>query len=460
MGVRPAIQLYPYQQRWLRDPARFKLGKFARQTGKTFTTTLEIVDDAFQAIVDGRRSPWIILSRGERQAKEALEEGVKRHCRAYQMGVETFESNWRSESGIDYRMFEVELPGGTRIGALPANPDTARGFSRNAYLDEFAFHQDSRKIWGALFPVVSNGWKLRITSTPNGKGNKFYELDTLADPIWSRHSVDIHQAVADGLPRDIAELRRALNDEELWAQEYELQYIDEATAWITFELIDAAEDDAAGVADAYLGGDCYVGVDIARRRDLFVIVVFERVGDVLWLREIIAVRGASFSQQDDMLDDIFQRYRVRQCWMDKTGMGEKPVEDAQRRYGSTRVHGVMMNSQSQLHLATQAKQAFQDRRVRIPRGDQALRSDLHKIKKDSGPTGNVRFVADRDATGHADRAWAIFLALTAASEGRFTYEFQSAGARPAVGDDGSLGARMTDTGFGSIASESAELQGY
>ena len=41
----PAIALYPYQRAWLADKARFKIGMFARQTGKTFTTTLEIVDD-------------------------------------------------------------------------------------------------------------------------------------------------------------------------------------------------------------------------------------------------------------------------------------------------------------------------------------------------------------------------------------------------------------------------------
>jgi phage FluMu gp28-like protein len=451
--ARPAIQLPRYQHKWLLDKSRFKCGIFARQTGKTFTTTLDIVDDAFQAIAEGRRSPWIILSRGERQAKEALEEGVKRHARAYELGIESFDSTWRSESGVDYRMFEVELPGGTRIGALPANPDTARGFSRNAYLDEFAFHADSRRIWGALFPVVSNGWKLRITSTPNGKGNKFYEIATGEDTIWSRHSVDIYQAVADGLPRNIDELRRALNDQELWEQEYELKYLDESTAWLTYDLINAAEDDEAGLPDAYQGGDVYLGVDIAARRDLFVIYVLERVGDVLWERELVAERGLSFALQDELLDSMFKRYRVRQCFMDRTGMGEKPVEDAQRRYGESRVHGVLFTPANKQHLATVAKQVFEDRRLRIKRGDAALRSDLHAIKRESGPTGNIRFVAARDANGHADRAWALFLALAAADGGASTIEYQSAGPRDRF-DGNAFGvpaARFSQRGFGTIA---------
>ncbi|HMM25552.1 MAG TPA: terminase family protein, partial [Pseudoxanthomonas mexicana] len=84
----PAVQLYGYQQKWFRDRSRFKLGMFARQTGKTFTTTLEITDDCFEAVVKGRRTRWVILSRGERQAKEAMEEGIKRHCQAYQVGFD------------------------------------------------------------------------------------------------------------------------------------------------------------------------------------------------------------------------------------------------------------------------------------------------------------------------------------------------------------------------------------
>lgn len=48
-------------------------------------------------------------------------------------------------------------------------------------------------------------------------------------------------------------------------------------------------------------------------------------------------------------------------------------------------------------------------------GDQALRSDLHKLQKVTGPTGTPRFVAESDSAGHADRTWAGFMALDAAS---------------------------------------------
>ena len=416
-----AITLYPYQQRWIKDKSRFKLGRFARQTGKTFTTTLELVDDVLQAEAEGRKSPWVILSRGERQAREAMEEGVFRHLEAYgragsSYGVE--ELDWYDpETGLKHKALQVVLSKLNKITALPANPDTARGFSANVFLDEFALHPDSRKIWKALFPVISAGYKLRVTSTPNGKGNKFYDLSTAEDSSWSRHEVDIYEAVRDGLPRDIEEMRAALSDEDAWAQEFELKWLDEASAWLSFELINSVEHDHAGDPNGYSGGPCFVGVDIAARNDLFVIWVIEVVGDVYWTREIIAKRRISFAEQDALLDEVFSRYLVARCVMDQTGMGEKPVEDARRRHGSSRVEGVLFTSPNKLLLATTGKETFEDRRIRIPAGNSDLRNDLHKLKKEVSATGAPRFIADSDSNGHADRTWACFMALYAATQG-------------------------------------------
>ena len=434
---RAAVPLHAYQQRWFLDRSRFKVGMFSRQSGKTWTTTLEVVDDCYAAAVDGRTTRWIILSRGERQAKEAMREGVRLHARAYGMAVHESEYEWRAPSGERYTALEAEVAG-SRITALPANPDTARGFSANVFLDEFARHRDSREIWAALFPVVSAGWKLRVTSTPNGKGNKFYELmtDRELNSIWSRHQVDIHQAVAEGLPRDVAALKAGLNDDELWRQEYELEWLDEASSWLSYDLINACEHDDAGDPARYGGGLVYVGNDIARRRHLWVAWVMELVGDVAWTREITALRGQTFKAQDRALDLLVQRYHPRKVAMDQTGMGEKPVEDATDRYGTHVVEGVVFSAGRQLDLATALKTRFEDRTIRIPRGDRALRADLHAVKKMAGPTGHPRLVVDEGGEsaggGHADRFWAAALAAGAAAGGVLPVDFASAGPRESM----------------------------
>jgi phage FluMu gp28-like protein len=135
---------------------------------------------------------------------------------------------------------------------------------------------------------------------------------------------------------------------------------------------------------------------------------------VLWTREVIVRKRISFAEMDALQDDVEQRYRVLRYCMDQTGMGEKPVEDAQTRYGKNRVEGVLFTGPNKLTLATLIKQSFEDRKSRIPMADEKLRGDLHRVRKIPSPTGAPRFDADSDANGHADRFWAKALACLAA----------------------------------------------
>ncbi len=415
----PAVPLYRHQRRWLADRSRFKIGMWSRQIGKTFTASLEIVLDVMEARATGRRSPWLILSRGDRQAREAMRAGVQAHARACGIALRTHEREIDAD-GETFRAHEWDAGGGNVITALPANPDTARGYSRNVWLDEFALHRDSREIWAALYPTVTRGWRLRVTSTPNGRRGKFHELMTArgADASrWSRHIVTIHDAVGDGYPADPAELRAGLGDDALWRQEYECEWLDEASAWLSWEMIHDAGHDAAGDAAAYGGGPAFVGVDIARRRDLWVAWALEMVGDVAWTREIRAMRGAAFAVQEAALDAMVARYRPVRVAMDRTGIGEMPVERAQRRYGVARVDGVAFSAARKLDLATALRERFEARTIRIPR-DRAVAADLHAVRKTVGPTGAMRLVADGESDGHADRFWAGALACASAAARR------------------------------------------
>ena len=112
--------------------------------------------------------------------------------------------------------------------------------------------------------------------------------------------------------------------------------------------------------------------------------------------------------------------------MDQTGMGEKPVEDAVRRYGRHVVEGVVFSAPRRLDLATELRARFEDRRIRIPRGDQALRADLHGVRRVAGPTGTPRLVVEAEdgADSHSDRFWAAALAAGAASAGPARYGYR------------------------------------
>ena len=466
------IKFTPYQRSWLDDRSRFKIGMFSRQTGKTFTNCAELVDDCIRAEIGGYRRRWVILSRGERQAKEAMDEAVKPFTKAYYeiyraqlrgKAPEVHEDEFRTtndkgETAI-YRMFEVVFPGGSRISALPANPDTARGFSANALLDEFGFHADSRKIWGALFPVISKkGLVLRVVSTPNGKLNKFYELMTAEPSIWSRHIVDIYQAVAQGLDRNIDELKAGINDADLWAQEYELKWLDEATAWLDYELISSCEAPFVGcfVRIEYEAGPgrilrpkrtvleqrgveprptnhpVYVGMDIARKKDLTCIWVAVLIDGVLWPREIITMKRAPFWAQHAELKRIIDRDNPVRVCIDETGMGEAFVEKARLDHGELRIEGVQLSPQNRQTIASKLKDRMEERTFRLIEGDRDTRDDLHSITKVITSTGGVRLMHDGQADGHGDRFWAAGLVCVAAGEPNQPYAYHSVSEREQV----------------------------
>ena len=412
------LTLLPYQKRWLADDSRFKIGTWARQTGKTFACGMEAVRDCIRAETQGKKATWVILATSEDQAKESIETAVAPMVRAYYAAYATLkgQAEVRADEEAGYARHEVRFPGGSRITALPANPRTARGRSANVILDEFAHHQDSRAIWTALYPVISApGLRLRVVSTPAGKSNKFYDLATASDNDWSRHRVDIYEAVKQGLTETWRSCSAGCATRRAWAQEYELKWLDEAHAWLPYELISSCEDPEAGVPSRYTGGSVYIGNDIAVRQNLWVAFVLEQKGGVLWTREIRTLRGKTFAEQDAVINDMVDRYNVARICIDQTGMGEPVVESAQSRYGKYLVEGVIFTITSKLALASRLRESFEDKALRIPRGDRDLREDLHSLKRVQSPTGAPRFVAENTDAGHADRAWALALALNAAS---------------------------------------------
>ena len=455
----PAVPLTIYQKRWVEDGSRFKIGRVTRQGGKTFEATLEAVLDCHE-----HKVLWVCLSRGERQSKELIAQ-AKVHAKAIGAAVEELESTFKGEDA-EYKMLEIVFSNGSRIIGLPANPDTARGWSGNILLDEFALHKDSRAIWRALFPTITRGYKIRIISTPFGKKNKFYELCT-EDNGYSKHLVPIAKAIQEGLilkdengkPSTIEALKKAFGDDEGWAQEYDVEFIDEATAWLTYELIATVESDEADFMPAWLipiikdaeeaykiykktkiappplkdypdiDGDLYIGFDVARRRNLSIIWLDEYKNNIAWTRAVIELPKAPFFIQRRIMFWLLGHPKTRRACIDKTGLGENIAEDCIDFYGEYKVEGVDFTVANKEALATGLKKNFDDLQSRIPMA-QAIRNSLHSVKKYETSTGHFRFDADKtEETGHADHFWAKAMATQAASQPTGKVEYESVSKR-------------------------------
>lgn len=416
----------PYQERWLWDERRYKEWEKSRRIGATYVVSYGHVR---RAVKVAKRDRWF-SSADESAAKEYI-----LYCRQW---AEIFEkaAEYLGEIVIDKKnditAFALQFANGNRIHALRSNPKAFRSKGGDVTLDEFAHHDDQREMWRAARPVIQWGGDIELLSTHNGKGFFFQMVDEAkrkaATTKWSLHSTDIFLAVREGLADKIVgrklspaereawldEQRETCLDEEAWQQEFCCIPMDEATAFLTYDLIAAIEDELAGDPGRYAGGRIFIGNDIARRGDLWVAWVVELVGDVLWTREVSILKGQSFAAQDAEMDRLTRAYPAweRLC-MDQTGMGEKPVEDAKRRYGDHKVEGVLMTAAVQQELAFAFKRTIEDRQFRAPKTAD-VRDDFHSVKKVTTTAGNIRFDAERTKLGHADRFWAASLACHAA----------------------------------------------
>jgi phage FluMu gp28-like protein len=410
-----------YQQDWINDKSPLKIWKKARQIGFSFCSTFRAVTDLVR-----HKTLWIALSAGQRQSNE-LAHKAKDHVEAIAQieqaarGYEFVEREGTGAfvEGVEQTQSVIHFPSNkSRMIFLPANPDTARGYTGNVLADEFAFHKNAKLIYAAIYPSVTRGYSIEIGSTCFGESGMFYELCE-KDNGFSKHCTTIYDAVADGLKADIDKLREGCPDDDIWEQEYCCKFISDASSWITWDQIHAAESQYATIdlPDGFRAqGELYLGIDIGRRKDLTVIYLLEKNLGVFWTRALIRLRATPFAVQRRRIDWFMENLKVRRACVDSTGIGMQMAEELQAKYGAWRVEPVTFTLAVKEDLAVRTRRAYEDSTVRIP-DDRNLRAALHAVRRIPTAAGNFRFDADRTEAGHADEFWAQALALLAGDSG-------------------------------------------
>jgi len=469
----------PYQLEWINDESLRKLGDKSRRTGWTYCEAYDCTARRYRK-TNRREMDYWFSSADESAAQEYID-----YCRFFArdlFGVAADHFTEQVEDPQTKRVgtaFCIRTPSGHKIVAMSSNPRRFRSKGGDVCLDEIAFHDDPRGMYTAASPVTTWGGCLRMFSTPNGEGNEFNRLvqicrKTLAalgynpdrprecpltferltsearrlkiTPYFSYHRVTIEDAIEQGIVELINRTRgtnwtregflQDCKDKSIdWAaflQEYMCVASADASAWLSYALIESCEHEASAQPGVglvgYEGGPCYVGVDFARNRDRSVVWVLESVGDVLWTRQIEYLDNMATPDQASKLAAILRSVKFNACEMDMTGSGLGLFEYTRRAF-DTRVHGVNFASAVKSNpldndsanvpvtesIATALKTRMEDRLIRLPWNCTEVRDDLHKPKKMFTASGRVTFVATRDKAGHADRFWALSLAVGGAT---------------------------------------------
>ena len=445
---RDAIFL-PYQAKWIMDESRLKLGEKSRQIGFTWCTAYAVNE---RASMQGARYDEWVSSRDEAAARLFIEDckfwANIQNLAAKDLGEVLIDAKTRATSQT------LEFASGRRVNSMSSNPDAQAGKRGSRVLDEYALHQDQRKMWAIAYPGITWGGVLEAFSTHRGSHSFFNQLVrearfggnpkkislhrvTLQDALEQGFLFKLQQALpADAEQQDMDEaayfdfIKHGAADEESFDQEYMCIPADDDAKFLEYGLITACEYSGGTVWQRGLEGPfqgrLFCGVDIGRKKDLTVLWVVEQLGDVFYTRHVETMEKMRKSAQEAILWPWFE-ICDRIC-IDATGLGIGWVDDAQDRFGEARVEGVNFTGPVKEALAYPLKGAMEDRMVRIPE-DPVIRADLRKVQKTTTAAGNIRFVAESDNAGHADRFWALALALHAGSNPSAPIEFESGGPR-------------------------------
>ena len=417
----------PYQQRWLDDKAKIKIWEKSRRIGATYVQSYEDVRDCINRSVP---AVWF-SSADESAAKEYIdycEKWVKLfHATAKRLGEVIIDNE------KDIKALVIEFSNGTKIHALSSNPKSFRSKGGKVVLDEFAFHNNPDELWKAARPCITWGFPLRILSTHNGQNCLYYKFidQVIKGKLnWSHHKTPIQLAVSEGLVDKIYQRQTTLQEQEdwmanekdncfdeyTWLQEYCCIAVDEASAFLPYDLIATCElnDILRPLED--IKHDFYVGVDIGRRKDLTVIWVLEKIENIKYTRLVVELAKMPFHKQEEILHEILSHKLFRRDCQDDTGIGMQMTENAQVKFGKFRVEGVTFTNKVKEDLAYRLRTEFENKTVFIP-SKHEIREDLHSVRRITTASNNIRFDADRSDNGHADRFWALALALHAADNG-------------------------------------------
>jgi len=395
--------LREYQRRFTQDDSRFRCILKARQIGMSYTIAFEMLKNGLSRRVDQN-----LISTSLYQTENTLRY-ARQHMK--RLGIE--------EKGKGSKQ-EIVLPGDVCIRTLPANQATSQGWPGDVYFDEMAWYRHSKSVWDAIVPSVTSV-KGRVTclSTPYEAGphNHFWVIATNDGdqyPLFSRHRIDIHDAMKQGLEIDVEELE-SLFDSDTWERLYLCKFFTDEDSFFSLSELNACRGDCL---DRWIGEDRRAGWDIAKRIDNSELVGVEKLADQVFVRGIKTWKKLSYDRQRERLYRALEEWKIRQLHIDETGVGNAVRDFVQKdmpRHVRQSWHTFTQSFKA--GLAQNLKKIVEDKRIVIPADDRVLISQFLNIKRQATSRG-ISYDIPRNADGHGDRFWALALACSGLEFGK------------------------------------------
>lgn len=437
-----------FQIAHLNDDGMFRIEKKGRQIAWSWTVSAEAVAEALL-----NKLPTTFVSINLEEAKEKI-----RYSRQI---LESLEVAGLPKLITDNQL-ELEFDNGARLISHPSKPP--RGKSRmNVVLDEYAHVQRDKQIYTGSLPILAKGGSIRIGSSTMGASGMFWEIyeeknDKYPDytrkstPWWETQWFCRNVREATKLAPSMQTFERvemfgtdrikalfANSPLEDFQQEFEAEFVDEVTAWITWSEIEDAQQDPEeykceiatirgnepeaafdainqlaewvreNEVESVFGG----GYDVGRTRntsELFLVGL--STTQSYPLRLAITLDNVPFETQAAVVTRAMKVLPIAGLLIDKNGLGMQLAENLSNAFPG-KVRGVDFTMQHKKLWATDAKMLIQKHKTPLP-VDRDIAGQIHSVKRLVTAARNLVFDTERNAKHHADKFWAWVLALAAA----------------------------------------------
>jgi phage FluMu gp28-like protein len=156
----------------------------------------------------------------------------------------------------------------------------------------------------------------------------------------------------------------------------------------------------------------YAGVDIGRVTDASeIVVVMESLGGL----KVVCIKSMvheDFDKQEAAVMDCVRIGGVAKLCVDATGIGRQFGERLGQAFPrvATSLH---YTAPLKEEMARELKRALQQGRLTLPR-HRSLMEQLHAVRRTRTESGIARFDAPAAGSNHADKFWALAMAVNAA----------------------------------------------
>jgi hypothetical protein len=246
VGFKPTA----YQRKLLKDPARFIVARWCRQSGKTHVVSALLL----WLCLANPDTNIIVVAPSLRQSKIPI-----RKISSFLRFLPKYVCPKPLKTKIDFY-------NGSRIQAFPNNPETIRGEPgvHLVWIDEFNYVRDDADLFDSVsFTLATTDGKFLATSTPGTRDSIFYRMCTDDDSYGnvSRHHITYQEALEPNGPLKghiVEELKKQImaSDPWRWTREMLADFAEDEDAWLSMSTINGCLDQALEPipTDFFVGG--------------------------------------------------------------------------------------------------------------------------------------------------------------------------------------------------------------